>query len=141
MSRLSKLFGHSANETPSPISGEKEGGEAGKPGATQGPKEQGFGLQFILDSGESVTITTLPVSIGRSDQNGIVLKDDTVSATHARVYYDDRVRNVCIVDMDSLNGLFINDQPTRKNILYDGCQIKLGRAKLTFRDTGYIHPG
>jgi len=141
MGPFSKIFGQSANEDSGSTPGGKEGKEASKPGAPQGSKEQGFGLQFIIESGETKTIKTLPVSIGRSDQNGIVLKDDTVSSTHARVYYDEQVGNVCIVDVDSLNGLFINDQPTRKNVLYDGCQIKLGKANLTFRDTGYIHPG
>ncbi len=112
-----------------------------KSNASPPAKEPGYGLQFVLESGETVPVKALPVSIGRNDQNGIVLKNDTVSSTHARVYFDERVRNVCIVDMDSLNGVFINDQPTRKNVLFDGCQIRLGNSKLTFRDTGYIHPG
>ena len=141
MSRFSRLFGQSADESSSTIPGSKEGIEASKAGAPPVSKEQGFGLQFIIESGETKTISTLPVSIGRSDQNGIVLKDDTVSATHARVYYDEQVGNVCIVDADSLNGLYINGQPTRKNVLSDGCQIRLGKVNLTFRDTGYIHPG
>ncbi len=141
MSPLSNIFGQNSKESSNPTKEGNEGGQAIKPGASQASKEQGFGLLFILESGEKKTINTLPVSIGRSDQNGVILKDDTVSATHARVYYDEQVGSVCIVDLDSLNGVFINDQPTRKNVLYDSSQVRLGKVKLTFRDTGYIHPG
>ena len=141
MSRFSKLFGQSEDARSSSNPGDRAGNETGNSGIPQGTKDQGFGLQFVLESGETRTVSTLPVSLGRSDQNGIVLKDDTVSATHARVYYDEQVGYVCIVDVDSLNGLFINGQPTRKNVLSDGCHIRLGMVNLTFRDTGYIHPG
>ena len=130
MDPLSKMFGQKGEGT----SGSQES-------ASRGSTEQAFGLQLIFESGESVIIPSLPVTIGRGDQNSVVLKDDTVSTTHARIYYDDLVRNICIVDTDSLNGLYINDQPTRKNILYDGAKIRLGKVVLTFRDTGYIHPG
>jgi pSer/pThr/pTyr-binding forkhead associated (FHA) protein len=141
MSPFSKLFGQSSEESSGAHPEVNEGNRSSKPGAPQGSKDQDFGLQFIVETGETKTIQTLPVTIGRSDQNGIILKDETVSTTHARVYYDEQVGNVCIVDLDSLNGVYINDQPTRKNVLYDGCQIRLGKGKLTFRDTGYIHPG
>jgi pSer/pThr/pTyr-binding forkhead associated (FHA) protein len=116
--------------------------EAAARGATmEASSEQVFGLKFIFESGESKTFTSLPISIGRSEQNQIVLGDKSVSATHARVYYDDRVRGICIVDTDSLNGLYINDQPTSRNTLQDGVKIRLGNVHLVFRDTGYIHPG
>ena len=118
--------------------------EQGNPDPEITPEAKGgdevFGLQFILDSGESKTFTALPLKIGRGEQNDVMLNDETVSTDHAQVYYDEQVRDICIIDQDSLNGLFIGDQPTRKNILYDGVKIRLGRVQLTFRDTGYIHP-
>jgi pSer/pThr/pTyr-binding forkhead associated (FHA) protein len=98
-----------------------------------------FGLKFILDSGEERIFTTLPVRIGRNDQNDLILSPDTVSATHALVYFDELIQDVCILDLDSLNGLYIDRFPTRKNILNDGMRISLGDAMITFRDTGYIH--
>jgi pSer/pThr/pTyr-binding forkhead associated (FHA) protein len=99
-----------------------------------------YGLKFILESGEYKIFTSLPITLGRAEQNDIVLSDDTVSAMHAQVYYDQQIKDICIVDLDSLNGLYIDGQPTRKNILYDGVKIGLGKVALTFRDTGYIHP-
>lgn len=104
--------------------------------------EEDYGLKFVYDSGESSKVfTSLPIGIGRSEENDLVLNDDTVSANHARIYYDEQVKDVCIVDVDSLNGLFIDDQPTRRNVLFDGVKIRLGNVSITFRDTGYIHSG
>jgi hypothetical protein len=100
---------------------------------------QEFGLQFIRDSGAIQTFTSLPVSVGRSPHNDIVLDDETVSAQHARVYYDEIVGAICVVDLDSANGTWINDHPTRKNVLEDGARLRLGKVQLEFRDTGYIH--
>jgi pSer/pThr/pTyr-binding forkhead associated (FHA) protein len=120
------------------LSGQKAGG--GESAGADKSKAQEYGLKFVLDSGESRTFTVSPVSIGRQDDNQIVLKEPSVSAKHARIYYDENVKCICIVDLDSLNGLSINDLPTRKNVLHDGDRIKLGNSVLTFWDTGYIHP-
>lgn len=102
---------------------------------------QVYGLKFILENGESRIFTALPISIGRAPDNDIVLTNETVSAHHAQVYYDEKARDICIVDLDSLNGLFIGGQPTRRNVLFDGVRIGLGTASLVFRDTGFIYPG
>jgi hypothetical protein len=104
------------------------------------PVGQPFGLKFVFDSGESRTFTHLPVSIGSSEQNDLVLSDETVSANHALIYYDEQIKDICILDLDSLNGVYISDSPTRKNILQDVARIALGKVHLVFRDTGYIHP-
>jgi pSer/pThr/pTyr-binding forkhead associated (FHA) protein len=132
---MGKLFGRKPRSAPesgaSPQDQEKE--------VPQPEASPTFGLKFILETGETHTFTSLPIAIGRSEDNALVLKDETVSAIHAWVKYDEAARSVCILDHDSLNGLYVNDQPTRKNILYDGALIRLGNARLTFRDTGYIH--
>jgi pSer/pThr/pTyr-binding forkhead associated (FHA) protein len=116
-------------------------GQAAPVASSASAADQGFGLQFILPDGESKLFTTLPVTIGRAPNNDIVLVDDTVSQQHAQIYYDDQAQDICIADLDSLNGLFIGDQPTHKNILYDGVKIGLGRSSLIFRNTGFIYPG
>ena len=98
-----------------------------------------FGLKFILNTGEAKNFTSLPITIGRGDQNDIVINDETISAVHARVYFDELIREVCILDNDSLNGILVNECPTYRNVLQDGVQLRLGRVSITFRDTGYIH--
>ncbi|OGO39094.1 MAG: hypothetical protein A2W35_09280 [Chloroflexi bacterium RBG_16_57_11] len=103
--------------------------------------DQLYGLKFTLETGESKLFTSLPISIGRAKDNDIILPDETVSSHHAQIYYDEIVNDICIVDLDSLNGLFIGDHPTHRNVLYDGAKIGLGAATLDFRDTGFIYSG
>ena len=135
MDRKGKIFGRKPRMAPESQASQPVQEKAD----SQAEEAQVYGLKFILDTGESRTFTSLPISIGRSEENDLVMKDETVSAIHARVQYDETARSVCILDRDSLNGVYVNEQPTRKNILYDGALIRLGNAKLTFRDTGYIH--
>jgi len=104
------------------------------------PPAETFGLRLVDENGNVKILEKLPVSIGRDRQNKVVFKDTTVSASHARIYYDEAAGLVCIEDLDSLNGLYINGQPTRKNVLQDGVKIMVGNITLTFQDTGYIHP-
>jgi pSer/pThr/pTyr-binding forkhead associated (FHA) protein len=98
-----------------------------------------YGLIFSLPSGEEFTFNSLPITIGRSIENDLVIQRETVSSTHARISYNDAIREICILDLDSLNGIFVDHFPTRLNVLYDGIQIGLGDESVTFRDTGYIH--
>lgn len=147
MGKLSKLFGKKADsdqeaEKPVPkpedITLMMSSSELNEIVTT--PKAA-FGLQFHFESGEIRTIDQLPILIGRGENNQLVLNDDTVSPNHARIYFDERVGAVCIEDQDSLNGLFVNNFPTLKNILQDGDKLKAGNIVLTFRDMGYINQG
>jgi hypothetical protein len=99
-------------------------------------------LQLVDKSGKAWLLEPLPVKIGRDSlENKVVLADERVSAVHAKIYFDERLRAVCISDENSLNGIFIDDLPTLKNILYNGVKIRLGDTVLTYQDTGYSHPG
>ena len=98
---------------------------------------QEFGLHLVLDTDQIIDIE-LPTTIGRSEENTIVIDDDSMSAHHARIYFDDYIGAVCIEDMESLNGIFIDGRPTAKNVLEDGVRLTLGSYSLTFRDTGYL---
>jgi len=109
------------------------------PPPAQGSAPQNPGLQFTLDSGEIKTFTSLPIFVGRDSGNDLILEDETISANHARIYFDERAQAICIADSDSLNGLFVNNQPTRKNVLRDGARIRLGSVQIIFNDTGYSH--
>jgi len=114
---------------------------AEKSEAEQSSQNEVFGLRFHLPSGETRLFTTLPISIGRASDNDLVIEHESVSSYHAQVFFDEMVSDVCILDLDSFNGLLIDGLPTRKNILHDGVKIGLGEATITFRDTGYIHQG
>jgi hypothetical protein len=98
-------------------------------------------LQLIDAAGNAWPLEPLPVNIGRDAQrNSIVLVDDKVSANHARIFYDDVLKVVCIEDSNSLNGIYIEEHPTLKNTLHDGVKIRFGDTTFTYRDMGYIPP-
>lgn len=100
---------------------------------------QASGLQLIDEAGHSIPVTSLPALIGRAAQNDIVLDNNTISHTHARIYYEAALGSVCIVDCHSQNGILVNGHPTGKNVLMDGDTITLGNFLFTFRNAGY-HP-
>jgi hypothetical protein len=143
MDRIGKMFGRKPEQT-APL-------EGGKPKSPNPPEvgkveinheannQEFFGLKLILAAGKEFAFSSLPVTIGRSETNQIVLKDETISSSHALIYFDELAQEVSILDLDSLNGVFIDNAPTRRNILSDGVKISLGAVDLTFRDTGYIH--
>jgi pSer/pThr/pTyr-binding forkhead associated (FHA) protein len=138
MARFGKLFGRKPGE---PSGDKPQATERSGDSARRTVTQSEFGLKLILENGETRTFTSLPISIGRAEQNDLVLVDDTVSANHALIYYDENVKDICVVDLDSLNGVTVDDHLTRKNVLRDGVRIGLGKSNLIFRDTGYIHPG
>lgn len=138
MKNLSKWFGHKSEDEAADQEAETAQTAQLSPPGVPGPE---FGLTFSPEGGESKIFTRLPITIGRGAQNDLVLHDEAISVQHARVYYDVRLQQVCILDLDSLNGLWINEQATRRNVLLDDMKIRLGNITLTFRDTGYIHPG
>lgn len=147
MGKLSKLFGGKSSK-------DKQSEEPAPPPeditlfmqgsvqpASEAEQASSYGLQFHLDSGEVKSFSSIPIQIGRGEANEINLADESVSAVHARIYFDERVGSICIEDQQSLNGILINNLPTSKNILRDGDRIRIGNHEMTFRDTGFIYQG
>lgn len=148
MERFEKIIG---KKSPPPAPGDRMSpppASAQSPAQLPSPKadpgvtapDSIFGLKFIFDGGETRMFTSLPIAIGRAEDNTLVIQDDSVSAHHAVVVYDERVKEVCLVDLESLNGVMVDDLPTLKNVITDGARIALGKVRLVYRDTGYIHP-
>lgn len=80
---------------------------------------------------ENVTLGRDPITVGRSDTNTIVVKDDWVSRKHLEIglgndglYY--------ARDLGSANGLLINGKPTQSAPLRPGDLIQLGQYVLIF---------
>jgi two-component system cell cycle response regulator len=65
-------------------------------------------------------------SIGRDRENDIVLDSDSVSRRHARIELRDGA--FFVVDLDSTNGTFVNDEPepVSASQLRQGDQLKIG---------------
>ena len=70
------------------------------------------------------------ITIGRSKDNDISLKDNTVSRNHAQIIKtkDDYL----LTDLGSFNGTMVNKKSIHSAILKHEDQIKMGLTKLTF---------
>jgi adenylate cyclase len=72
------------------------------------------------------------VTIGRSPECQIVLRDFGISRTHARVVADpDGVR---VVDLGSKNGTQVDGVLVKEATLKDGARITLGKFQITFNE-------
>jgi predicted component of type VI protein secretion system len=62
--------------------------------------------------------------VGRGSDNAIVLESDTASRRHAR--FELRGESWWVVDNNSTNGTYVNDEPTPAACLRNGDHIKIG---------------
>jgi len=88
------------------------------------PVHTQLGRRFVLDRPA--------LTIGRGRDNDIVLPSDCISRQHVRV--ERRAREVYSVDLNSTNGMYINDacKPVTEHRLTPGDQLKVGDTILKF---------
>ena len=70
------------------------------------------------------------VTLGGSEDNDLVIDDDKVSRTHARIFRDDD--EYLVEDVGSTNGTYVNHVKVRTAYLKSGCTIRLGSTLLRF---------
>lgn len=70
------------------------------------------------------------ISIGRTADNDIVLDNSGVSRRHARIELADNASEV--IDLDSLNGTFVNQMKVIRQFLRDNDKITIGKYDLLF---------
>lgn len=77
---------------------------------------------------KTVNLKDGAITIGRSDDNDIQIKDSTVSSQHAKIvtYYEASY----IEDLGSTNGTFVNGKRIQKHILNPGDVVSLGTHTL-----------
>ena len=80
------------------------------------------GRRFVLRTGRQ--------TIGRRDDNDIVVSDPSVSASHAWII--NQQGHCVIMNTLSTNGTFVNDKRIHETILKHGDRIRLGRTELVF---------
>ena len=73
---------------------------------------------------------TGPITMGRGKDNDIILLDGVVSRHHSRVYFDGP--DVIIEDLNSANGILVNDNRVFLRALQDKDVIKIGKTKIYF---------
>ena len=89
-------------------------------------KGDGFGEYFPLIPGQACTI-------GRSNSNRIVVKDDLSSRDHADITYTDGAW--LVRDLSSLNGTRVDSILIEPDVPYElevGCEITVGRNRFLF---------
>jgi serine phosphatase RsbU (regulator of sigma subunit) len=69
-------------------------------------------------------IDTFPFLIGRQGDNHLVLRDNRISRTHARIVADHGEHFV--EDMDSRHGVYVNGQRSKRSKLHEGDRIDFG---------------
>jgi hypothetical protein len=94
-------------------------------------------LTYLSDSGSGVSVPLKdgPITIGRADNNDLVIDDrfsgyETVSEIHARLYQ--RAGYWIIKDLDSDRGIYVNQRRTGHNILQEGWQVSIGSVTFEF---------
>ena len=76
------------------------------------------------------TLTDEEIFVGRDSSNAISLADSSVSRRHCRVRNE--ADAVTLLDMESLNGTFVNDVPVKERLLNHGDRIKIGDSVFLF---------
>ena len=71
-----------------------------------------------------VTVDHFPFILGRSNEADLVLGDAGASRQHAVI--EEKEGRVSVRDLDSLNGIFVNDHFTKEFVLQDGDKITIG---------------
>ncbi len=90
-------------------------------------------LQTATDAdGDSWTFRMAPGAIktvGRAARADFVVEAALVSRLHCRLTASDST--IDVVDLDSTNGTYINDQRIRSGTLGNGDRLKIGRVEMT----------
>jgi adenylate cyclase len=82
--------------------------------------------------GKSIPIQR-EVVVGRSEKCDLVLDHRSVSREHARFFL--RKGRCFVEDLDSHNGIRVNDEPTRWSELQAGDRIEVGACQIVLRGT------
>ena len=89
----------------------------------------------VRSDGEVLEDLNLPpgrVIIGRSPDNEIYIKSKFISRHHAQLISDD---DGCVIeDLNSTNGIFMNEEQIKKHRLRDGDVVSIGVHELVYHD-------
>ncbi len=80
--------------------------------------------------GTVLSITDSPAVIGRDNAATLCLPDPSVSRMHTQIERDGD--EFILTDLDSLNGTFVNDVPTKRRHLEHGDRVRIGDSQFLF---------
>ena len=80
--------------------------------------------------GNVFSIENSPVVIGRDRSATLCIADASVSRRHSQIEKEDD--QFVILDLESLNGTFINDVPVKRRPLQHGDRVRIGDSQFLF---------
>ena len=80
--------------------------------------------------GSVFTIEELPVVLGRDTTATLCIADASVSRRHSQIEKENE--EFVILDLESLNGTFINDVPVKRRALQHGDRVRIGNSQFLF---------
>ncbi len=84
--------------------------------------------------GQHLVVKTPVANIGRADYNDVVMPDESVSTTHAKLQRREGVW--VLVDLDSTNGTFVDGERVKGEApLAPGATVRFGEVSLVFEPT------
>lgn len=103
--------------------------------AAPAPNDEHVAEIEVRADGESLSVHSLPkgrVVIGRSPENDIYIRSKFVSRHHAQLVSDEN--GSLIEDLNSTNGVFVDDQQVKRHRLRHGDVVSLGVHQLVYKD-------
>jgi serine/threonine-protein kinase len=89
-------------------------------------------LKFADKVVKEVPLTDAVLTIGRKEDNDLVIDNLAVSSRHARIARIDK--EFIIQDTESTNGIFLNGEKVAQHTLKHGDQVLIGKHCLLFQD-------
>lgn len=86
----------------------------------------------LVSTGAVMEIRDRKFSVGRSEKNEVVLKDDSISRIHCE-FHQTRDGNFAVTDLQSLNKTRVNGEEISTQVLQDGDIVRLGEVDLRYR--------
>lgn len=96
------------------------------------PDLQGITLQIDSGKMQGQTVSVArETTIGRAEDNDIVIDDPTVSGHHCKIVVEDS--RFTIVDLDSTNGTNVNGSKVSKMMITSGTALQLGAVRISVK--------
>lgn len=89
-------------------------------------------LDMLDADGSHHPVANEVMRIGRNANNDLQLNNDSVSGFHAEIHRN-RSGDFTITDLNSTNGILVNDQEVKSQVLAEGDILEIGEVRMRFR--------
>jgi len=100
--------------------------------SSSSPNGEGDATSANALAGLTFNLSRSPMTIGRSDENDIIIRHHSVSRNHARVTCDASTGRYVIQNLDATNGVRVNGEAHETIELHDGDWVDFGHVRMSF---------